>query len=130
MNLMTLSLVAFDWELVKELLGYIPAVCSIIVAICVVIKKNVKYIKEKNWGKVIDEVKNLISVAEKSTHYTGLEKRDYVLTKANQYAIENGIKFDSTKVGMAIDELVELTKKVNKREKDNIVLPKEEEPKL
>ncbi len=35
------------------------------------------------------------------------------MTKANQYAIENGIKFDAAAVNAKIEELVSLTKKVN-----------------
>lgn len=41
------------------------------------------------------------------------ELEQYVMTKANQYAIENGIKFDAAAVNAKIEELVSLTKKVN-----------------
>lgn len=43
------------------------------------------------------------------------------MTKANQYAIENGIRFDEALVSEKIEELVRLTKEVNKRDKDRVL---------
>lgn len=40
------------------------------------------------------------------------------MTKANQFAISQGIEFDPVIVSEKIEELVRLTKEVNKRDKD------------
>ena len=63
--------------------------------------------------KIGNAVIPFIEQAEKFTHYTGAEKKEYVLTKANQFAIEKGIDFNAAEVGAKIEELVTLTKQVN-----------------
>lgn len=59
-----------------------------------------------------------IEQAEEFTHYSGAEKKEYVLTKANQFAIEKGYEFDVVDVSDKIEELVALTKHINARDKD------------
>ena len=61
-----------------------------------------------------------IEQAETFPHYSGAEKKEFVITKANQFAIEKGYAFSAKLVGEKIEELVKLTKKVNAREKDKI----------
>lgn len=85
----------------------------------------VKFIKNEKAKKVLnctlklaETIQPLIVEAEKFTHFSGEEKKQYVLTKANQFAIDHKLKFDQEKVSAMIDELVETTKKVNMRDKD------------
>ena len=84
--------------------------------------KFVKSAKAKraaeNLIKIGNAVIPYIEQAEKFANYNGAEKKEYVLTKANQFAINQGIDFDLESVGNKIEELVKLTKQVNKREKD------------
>ena len=84
--------------------------------------KFVKSAKAKraaeNLIKIGNAVIPYIEQAEKFANYSGAEKKEYVLTKANQFAINQGIDFDLESVGSKIEELVKLTKQVNKREKD------------
>ena len=47
--------------------------------------------------------------------YSGEEKKEYVMTKANRYAIENGIAFDEEAVSAKVEELISLTRQVNAR---------------
>ena len=68
--------------------------------------------------KIGEALTPYIEQAEKFMNYTGAEKKEYVLTKANQFAIEKGIDFNATEVSAKIEELVALTKQVNKRDKD------------
>ncbi len=72
--------------------------------------------------KVGNAVLPYIKQAETFLNYSGQEKKEYVMTKANQYAIEQGITFDAGLIGEKVEELVRLTKEVNKREKDKAVL--------
>lgn len=65
--------------------------------------------------KINDALPSLIEEAEKFIHYSGTEKKEYVLTKINQFAIENNLKFNIQFVSDKIEELVELSKQVNKR---------------
>ena len=46
-------------------------------------------------------------------NYSGAEKKEYVMTKINQYALENHIKFNQEEISKRIEELVALTKEVN-----------------
>ncbi len=46
-------------------------------------------------------------------HYSGEEKKEYVMTKANRYAIENDIAFDEDAVSEKVEELITLSKEVN-----------------
>ena len=72
----------------------------------------------ENLIKIGNAVIPYIEQAEKFANYSGAEKKEYVLTKANQFAINQGIDFDLESVGNKIEELVKLTKSVNGRDKD------------
>lgn len=75
--------------------------------------------KLKNSYVLLDAVAPLMEIAETFTGYSGEEKKEYVMTKVNQFAIENGIKFDEEAVTKKIEELIGLSKKVNSdREKE------------
>lgn len=105
-------------EILDWLLQNWETLTTAVIFIIVSIINFIKYIKAKDWNKVKEEISNLISVAELHLNYTGEEKKEYVLTKINQFAIEHKIKFDGKKASKAIDDLVKITKEVNKREKD------------
>ena len=69
--------------------------------------------KLKNSYVLLDAVAPLMEIAETFTNYSGEEKKEYVMTKVNQFAIENGIRFDSQAVSNKIEELIGLSKNVN-----------------
>ena len=89
------------------------------------IMKFLKSAKAKKICEHVVEVGNAvipyIKQAETFLNYSGAEKKEFVMTKANQYAIENGIRFDEALVSEKIEELVRLTKEVNKRDKDRVL---------
>ena len=68
--------------------------------------------------RVCDAIVPFIRQAEEFTNYGGQEKKEFVMTKVNQFAIQNKIHFNAALIGDKIEELVRLTKEVNKREKD------------
>ena len=79
-----------------------------------------KFIKSARAKKVAENVVKIgnillpyIEQAEKFVSFTGEEKKAYVMTKTNQFAIENGIKFEAEKTSAKIDEIVSLCKEVN-----------------
>lgn len=74
--------------------------------------------KAQNVIKISNAIVPYIEEAETFLNYSGEEKKQYVMTKANQFAIENGFKFDEEAVSAKIEELVALTKQVNRRIKD------------
>lgn len=77
----------------------------------------VKAIKSKkilqDESDLLNAVAPIMEIAEKFTNYSGAEKKEYVLTRINQLAIENGIKYDSDAVSEKIEQLIQLTKEVN-----------------
>lgn len=79
-----------------------------------------KFVKNKRLKKILEKTEKItreiipcIAEAEKLVNYSGIEKKEYVMTKLNQYAINNNISFDEEEASRRIEELVELTKEVN-----------------
>ena len=64
---------------------------------------------------LLDAVVPLMEIAEKYLNYSGEEKKQYVLTKINQLAIENGIIFNAEEISAKIEELIVLSKEVNNK---------------
>jgi hypothetical protein len=91
------------------------------------ITKFIKNSKAKKAMESVVEIGNAvlpyIRQAETFLNYSGNEKKEYVLTKANQFALEHGMQFDAVAVGEKIEELVTLTKTVNARPKDKTIEP-------
>ncbi len=79
----------------------------------------VKNVKAKNkliaLNKLTSTLQNLIMEAENFANFTGAEKKEYVMTKANRYALENKIPYDEQAVSDKIEDMVALSKEVNKR---------------
>ncbi|MCL2861026.1 MAG: hypothetical protein FWE22_01240 [Firmicutes bacterium] len=97
------------------------AFCFLVTTITLLYRllKNAKArMRAENIVKIGNAIIPYIEQAEKFIGYSSNEKKEYVLTKANQYAIENKMRFDIEAVSLRIEELVRLTKSVNKRFKD------------
>ena len=84
-----------------------------------------KFIKNAKAKKIAENVITIgnaiipyIEQAESFINYSGAEKKEFVMTKANQFAINNGIEFNAGLVSAKIEELVKLSKEVNSRDKD------------
>lgn len=103
-------------EIILSLAG---AALSLLVACVTFIFKLVKStrlrIREESTTALMSAVAPIVEIAEEFKNYSGQEKKEYVLTKVNQYAIENGIEFDASAVSDRIEQLIELSKNVNKR---------------
>lgn len=104
-------------ENLQLFLPFLAPILGLLGATLLFLEKFVKNKKLKNVLEKAEEVtKNIIPFimeAEKFINYTGEEKKKYVMTRLNQYAIENNIKFNQIETSNKIEELVELTKNVN-----------------
>lgn len=104
-------------EKLEIILSLGGTVISFIITLIVVIiklikwKKNYKSLEEEK--ELYDLVDDLMSIAETYNNYLGKEKKEYVMTKLNQFAIENEIDFDKEKVDERIEKLIKLSKNVN-----------------
>ena len=98
-------------------LGFVATVIGLLIPL-------VKNIKTKNRlsaiKKLTSTLQSLIIDAEAFVNFTGTEKKEYVMTKANRYAIENRIPFYEQDVSEKIEDLIKISKEVNKRETPHI----------
>lgn len=108
-----------NFELIVSLAG---AALGLFITTATFLAKFVKNAKLKKAAEQTIEICNAIlpyiEEAETFVNYSGEEKKAYVMTKVNQYAIKNGISFDKELVDNEIEEMVKLSKEVNSREKD------------
>lgn len=103
-------------------LSIAAAIISLIFAIIICIIKLVRAIKTKTKlqddNDLLNAVAPIMQIAESFTNYSGAEKKEYVLTRINQLAIENGINFDIQAVSNKIEELIKLSRQVNNNRKN------------
>ena len=104
-------------EEIKMYVSYITPILTIICSFLIFIKYK---IKKKQVSKVIENKEELmkkiipyIEEAEKFINFSGEEKKEYVMTKLKGYAIDCGIDFDENGISDKVEELIELSKKVN-----------------
>jgi len=107
----------------REIIWIIGAVLSIcatgIPSFIGLIRKTKQFVKARNWNKVMEVLPKLIAEAEHFTNYRGQEKKEFVKSRLAVFAIKNKIAFDETRFEEAIDNIVKLTREVNKRDKDS-----------
>ncbi|MDE5715516.1 MAG: hypothetical protein K2I42_05220 [Anaeroplasmataceae bacterium] len=91
-------------------LGFLVSLLTLIIKL----SKNKKVTKTiEQMLSITDQLNTFIIEAEQFKNYTGTEKKNYVLTKINQFAIDNKIKFSLDSVSDKIEEIISLTKNVN-----------------
>ena len=104
-------------ENIKFYLSFLTPVLGIILATTIFFKNKIKNKKLKNILEHAEELtKNIIQFiieAEKFSNYTGSEKKEYVITRLQQYAIKNNIKFDNELISNKIEELIDMSRNVN-----------------
>ncbi len=110
----------------KEIMELISLCTSLLIPIIGFVTALVKIIKEKNWNILKSNLCEFIIKAEEMVDSTGQEKKNAVLTWAEEFCKEQGIKFDAKQVSSAIEKLIELSKKVNVGQK-SAAEPKNEE---
>ena len=106
-------------ENLEVILSLIGTSLSLFVACIVFLIKLIKCVRSKkckqNLDLLLEAVAPIVEVAEGYENFSGEEKKEYVMTKVNQFAIENGITFDTKLISNKIEELIVLSKKVNSR---------------
>lgn len=104
-------------EHLKLLLSFAVTVLGLLISTLTFLIKSIGNAKAKKKASELLELCNVllpyIEKAEKFVNYTGEEKKEYVMTQVNRYALENGIKFDYNVVSSKIEEYIELSKEVN-----------------
>ncbi len=101
-------------ELILSLAG---TAFSLFIACIIFIIKIVQAIRSKkktiNATMLEEVITPLMEIAESFRNYSGEEKKQFVMTKVNQFAIENNLKFDADYISEKIEQFIKLSKKVN-----------------
>lgn len=102
---------------IEEIITIITAALGLIITITGFLIPLVKSTKAKKSliavNKLTGTLQNMVIEAEKFVNYSGEEKKQYVMTKAYKYAVENKIPYDENAVSEKIEDLVALSKQVN-----------------
>lgn len=110
-------------ENLEIILSVSGAALGLLVTTVTFLSKFIKSAKAKKVAENIIEISNAmipyIEQAETYLNFSGEEKKEYVMTKANRFAIERGMKFDADAVSDKVEELVALTNQVNTRGTQN-----------
>lgn len=113
-------------EIIKDISEFLAVVIPLIISLFILIAKLTKNTKLKilseNFIQVEKEIKKCMENAESFISYSGDDKKEWVKTKVNQFCIENDIPYNETIVDSTIERFIDLTKTVNKREKDMVKL--------
>ena len=104
-------------ENIKEIITIASAAMGLLATFTGFLIPLVKNVKAKNklaaLNKLTTVLQSLIVDAEKYVNFSGEEKKAYVVTNANRYALDNKIAFDEHMVSDKVEELVALSKAVN-----------------
>lgn len=102
---------------------YISFILTSITLLSTTITFLMKFIKNKKLNKILFGLKKVsdaiipyIEEAETFIHYTGEEKKAYVITRTKELMIKNKITIDDKLINDTIEELVSLSKKVNNKQ--------------
>ncbi len=106
---------------------YLSLLAPVLGLLCTTAVFLQKFVKNKKLKKILEKTEQItkeiipcITEAERYSNYTGEEKKSYVMTKLNQLAIEQHLNFDYDKISNKIEDLIELTKKVNYQPRENL----------
>jgi hypothetical protein len=104
---------------------YLDWIATILTFLALIIGFLVKVTKSEKLRKFAErlnffhsKLEILVKQAEEFINFKGSDKKEWVLTKMNQLCIDNGISFDKQIASDLVEDIIETTKKVNKREKD------------
>lgn len=109
-------------DLILEVYDYLIIALSILIPFILLLFKLTKNNKLRklyhNLLIIKGVVKKNMYTAEEFFNYAGQDKKEWVKTKVNQYCIENGIKYDENEVETSIEEFIEVSKTINKKEEE------------
>lgn len=113
-----------DSETIKLILTATGLVLALITTIITAIAKNCKSSKTaktaSNLLKVIEAVQTYVTQAESLINFTGANKKEWVMTKVNQFCISKGISYEQEQVDGIIESLIDFSKNVNARKEEKL----------
>lgn len=105
---------------ILEAYEMIVAILSMIAFVLTLILKHTKSKKLKRALKNITLIEQVLREAmyqaEVLKNFTGSERREYVMTKVNQYCIAHHIEYQEEEILQAIEDNITLSKRINQKE--------------
>lgn len=109
---------------ITDILTWVVFVLSFISGCVSIIIPYLKTAKaKKNAEKVVqalsgfellcNEIQPLVRKAEQFRNFSGVERKEWVMTQLRVFAIQNSITFDENTVSEKVEEIVKTTKEVN-----------------
>ena len=99
--------------LILQIIAYVLSSLAIVIPLVVNLVKYVKKaVQEKNWNALVKLILGYIKEAEKN-YATGADKKEWVMSMAIQSAKEIGFELDEETLSNLIDNIVDMSKKVN-----------------
>ena len=113
-------------DVILDIIKIVFAVVGVIVA-AITTKYGVKNKRLKKFAENFTIVRNytekFIRLAEELQGFQGHMKKEWVLNKVHGICLQKGIPFDVDTVDKAVEEIVDLTKLVNKRPINQTKIP-------
>lgn len=108
---------------IKEIIVVLITFLGFILLLISKVAKNSKIRKiAENLFKLEDSIIKYMFESENFYSFTGDQKREWVKTKINQYCIDNKVAYDDQNTTNTIEKMIQVSKQINKREKDMEVL--------
>ena len=99
--------------LILQIIAYVLSSLAIVIPLVVNLVKYVKKaVQEKNWNALVKLILGYIKEAEKN-YTSGADKKEWVMSMAIQSAKEIGFELDEETLSNLIDNIVDMSKKVN-----------------
>lgn len=108
---------------VIELIKLITSCLLVLFTLITIILKVFKHSSSKkvaasadNVLKLIEKAKEFIIIAEGIINFKGTDRKEWVMTKLEKFAIDNDIKFLEEEASKIVEDLIDFSKKVNIKE--------------
>ena len=108
-----------DLEVILSILGTLLGMVVTILTFIIKLSKSKKVRKTaEEMLLVSNKLCEYVEAAEEFKNYTGEEKKNFVLTKMNQFTLDNNFNFNSDYIVEKLESLIATTKKVNVKSSD------------
>lgn len=112
----------------KDITEIVSLCISLLIPIIGFVTALIKVIKDRNWNLLKSALCDFVIKAEELVGHTGEEKKNAVLQWAQEFCQKENIKFDADQVSGAIEKLIDVSKKVNKRNESNEQISQNAQP--
>ena len=107
-----------DSNILRIILEIIPGIATCIILVCKLVQYVQKYVKEKNWPKMLEFLMGLMETAEKKFS-SGAKRKEWVMGVMKETAERLNYNMDEDVVSSMIDRMCDMSNIVNPGSKDS-----------